>query len=181
MRSMSCASTRSVTLKLTIPQIPHIHFSLISYYSLRAVALAFFNHNSVFPEMSLNIRNDLRRIEHCFAAIPERSSVYSHQSPKISVLRPQPEELSTHHAIHEIQIAIFNCNHNDVVIITNPHRRCDRLAGIRFEAARWGNVLTGNQERHHGYRCDSPDGRSQHRAWPALTVPLGRPALNRSL
>src|SRR5215470_10473440 len=126
MRSMSCPSTRSVTLKLTIPQIPHINFSLISYYLLRAVALALFNHYSVFPEMSLDIGNDLRRIEHCFTAIPERSSVYSHQPPKIAVLRPQPEELSAHHAVHKMQIAIFNYHNNDIVILTNPHRRCDR-------------------------------------------------------
>src|SRR5215471_15884213 len=122
MRSMSCPSTRSVTLKLTIPQIPHINLSLISYYLLRAVALTLFNHNSFFPEMSLNIGDDLRRIEDCFTSIPERSSVYSHQSAKVAVLRPQPEKLSAHHAIHKMQIAIFNGHDDDIVIVTNTHR-----------------------------------------------------------
>src|SRR5215471_10928882 len=115
MRSMSCPSTRSVTLKLTIPQIPHINLSLISYYLLRAVALALFNHYSFFPEMSLNIGNDLRRIKHCLTGITERSGVYSHQSPKIAVLGPQPEELAAHHAVHKMQITVIDCHDNDIV------------------------------------------------------------------
>src|SRR5215813_4771113 len=108
MRSTSGRSTRSVTLKLTIPQIPHIHFSLISYYLLSTVALAFFNHNSVVPEVGLNIRNGLWTVEHCFSGMPEKLSICSQQPAKVAVLRSQPEELSAHGAIHDLQIAVFD-------------------------------------------------------------------------
>src|SRR6516165_8711277 len=109
---MMYGSTASVTLKLTIPQIPHIHVPFI----LSTV----FDHDPTVPEICLHVWNRLLALEKGSVAELERVGIYSQQPANIPVLQAHPEQLSAHSAIEQVQITVHCRCHCDVVEIPIP-------------------------------------------------------------
>src|SRR5262249_36286722 len=116
---MRCRSTASVTLKLTIPQIPHINFPFV---------FASFDDYAVFPEVGLDVWNRLLALEQHFAPIAKRVGIHRQQPLEITVFQPHPEKLTAHDAIDETKIAVLDAHHSDVIVIPIANHSRERVS-----------------------------------------------------
>src|SRR5262249_22037139 len=170
MRCISPESTASVTLVLTIPQIPPIDFSFL---------LSAFDDDAVVPEGHLDVRDRFAALEYRLARMPEGVGIDRKYSPELALVHPHPKQFAAHEAVIELQVSVFERHDNDVVVIVISNCSCHRTRCFGFQPPRLDRLSTGHKERHHGYGHVAVNGCLQHGAFAALAVNPGRPALGR--
>src|SRR5262249_13836819 len=146
MRSIRSGSTGSVTLKLTIPQIPHIYFPLVVF--------TMFDNDPVLPEIGLDIWNGLFTLEHDFVAMLEGAGIYRQQSGKIAFLHPHPKNPPPHHTTQHVLSAVHPRGHGDVIKSPIPDAGGTGGTGVPLQPPRFDRLAARHQKRHHHNRSD---------------------------
>src|SRR5437773_9431728 len=138
---MRCRSTGSVTLKLYIPQIPHINFPFV---------VASFDDYAAVPEVCLDVYDGLLTFEDSLAGIAEGVGIHRQQTAEVAVFHSHPKELNAHHAIDEMKIAVLDRRYRHVIVIPVSDHRSERVPCIGTQSSAMHRRSARNLEGHHG-------------------------------
>src|ERR1043166_3143697 len=118
---MRCRSTGSVTLKLYIPQI---NFPLV---------VASFDDYDAVPEVCLDVYDGLLTFEDSLAGIAEGVGIHRQQTAEVAVFHSHPKELTAHHAIDEMKIAVLDGRYCYVIVIPVSDHGSERVPCIGIQ------------------------------------------------